>query len=640
MTFSGGRWGGGPQVPSNQLSKRIKVLGVFALILFGLIFFRLWYLQVLSGDKYLAEAQNNHTREVTVQAPRGEIVDRNGKVLVANRTALALQVRSDQLPELKSRRKQVLTRVGSLVGMDLPKVRKEIDKQNKAVPGSPVTLKRDVPFDLVYFIRENQERYPGVSVDRVYVRRYPQGTLGAHLFGYVREVNAEQLKQPQYDDLQPGDGVGQDGVELTYDHLLRGINGVSKLKVDASGQPTGEAVSQRQPEAGNNLVLSINSKVQATAESAMQSRGLAGGFVAMNVKDGEILALGSNPTFDPSDLATPSISKATAQSIFGDPRDTSSTGAPAFDRAIAGNYPTGSTFKPITALAALDANKLGIDETIVDGGVYKVGDQEFKNAGDEVYGALQLQEALKVSSDVFFYTLGARLEGPIEDQSKEYIQNWAADLGLGKLTGIDLPGESAGLVPSPEWRNDLYTKGLTDRPWSVGDNIQTAVGQGDVQLDPLQMAVAYAAIANGGTVVTPHVGLRAKDPAGRTVQEINPEPQRKVAIDPADRRTIMAGLHDAAMSAGGTSYPVFGGFPIQVAGKTGTAERPPNGDQSWYIAVAPYDKPKIVVAVTMEQGGFGVDSAAPAVRDILQAYFKVKPNQIDSVGTTTTAGGE
>jgi penicillin-binding protein 2 len=638
VTFSGGRWGEN-QLNGSQLSRRIRVLGVFALLLFALIFFRLWYLQVLSGDKYLAEAQNNRVREITVQAPRGEIRDRNGKVLVDNRTALALQVHTDQLPGRKSKRDSVLARIAGLAQMSPKAVHKAIRKQTKDVPGSPVTLKRDVPFDLVYFLRENQERFPGVSVDRVYVRQYPQGTLGAHIFGYVREVNAEQLKEPQYDDLLPGDEIGQDGVELTYDHLLRGANGVSKIKVDAAGQPTGEAVSEQDPKAGDDLTLSIDSKLQATGEAQLAATGLPGAFVALSPNDGQVLALGSAPTFDPSALSKPTISKATAESIFGSPDDQDSTGAPAFDRAIAAGYPTGSTFKPITALAALDQGLLTINETIQDAGFIKVGDQKFTNAGDEVHGPVQLRSALQVSSDVFFYTLGIRLDHLVERQKDPInaIQDWAEKLGLGAPTGIDLPGEIAGNVPSKSWRDDLYTKGLTDRPWSVGDSINLSVGQGDLQADPLQMAVAYSAIANGGTVVTPHVGLRAKDPSGDVVQEIDPAPQREVSIDPQWRDAIMQGLHAAATEPGGTSYPVFGGFPIPVAGKTGTAETTYQGvpqNQSWYVAMAPYDHPKIVVALTIERGGFGAEAAAPAVEKMLETYFHVKPGDVGSTVVT------
>jgi penicillin-binding protein 2 len=354
----------------------------------------------------------------------------------------------------------------------------------------------------------------------------------------------------------------------------------------------------------------------------------------MDAQDGEVLAMGSNPTFDPSILAQSNVSKAEAESIYGDPADESSTGAPNFNRAIAAGYPTGSTFKPITALAALDADRLSTDEIINDDGAYPLGDGNvLHNAGDAVFGPIALSRAMQVSSDVFFYTLGGRLQEEIEDE--EHLQDWATQLGLGGTTGIDIPGEAPGLVPSPEWRNDLYRQGLTDRPWSFGDSVNLAVGQGDLQADPLQMAVAYAAIGNGGTVVTPHVGLRAEDPAGRVVQEIEPAPQRQVDIDPEWQRTVMDGLTAAAMEPEGTSYPVFGGagFPIDVAGKTGTAERPPNPDQSWYVALAPADDPQVVIAFTFEGGGFGADTAAPATRALLteyaERYLSVKPRQFE-----------
>jgi penicillin-binding protein 2 len=261
-----------------------------------------------------------------------------------------------------------------------------------------------------------------------------------------------------------------------------------------------------------------------------------------------------------------------------------------------------------------------------------------------VFGPVQLRRAMQVSSDVFFYTLGGRLAEDISEDDEEHIQEWASQLGLGDTTGIDVPGEASGLIPSPEWRNDLYRQGLADRPWSYGDNVNLAVGQGDLQADPLQMAVAYAAIGNGGTVVTPHVGLRAEDPAGRVVQEIEPDPRRQVDIEPEWQKAIMGGLTDAAMEPEGTSYPVFGGqgFPVEVAGKTGTAERPPNPDQSWYVALAPADDPQVVVAFTFEGGGFGADTAAPATRALLTEYAKkyLSVNQRQFDEAAAESGGE
>jgi penicillin-binding protein 2 len=289
--------------------------------------------------------------------------------------------------------------------------------------------------------------------------------------------------------------------------------------------------------------------------------------------------------------------------------------APLTNRSVSGLYPTGSTFKLITAVAALESGVITTATPIYDGGSITIGEQTFQNAGGAAYGSVSLVPALQVSSDVFFYTLGWKMWDTGE------LQHWAHRLGIGRPTGIDLPGDAEGLLPSQKWRNDLFREGGTDRPWSAGDNVQLAIGQGDLQTNPLQMAVAYATLANGGTVVTPHLGLQIDDAAGRVVREFDPRPRRTLDIDPEYREAILEGLHAAAQSPGGTSYAVFGGFPVEVAGKTGTAQRVGYEDQSWYIVLAPYPNPRIVTAVTIEQGGFGADAAAPAALRILETYF-------------------
>jgi penicillin-binding protein 2 len=613
-----------------QFSLRVAILGGFALAIFSIIFFRLWYLEVLSGDRYLAEANNNQVREITTQAPRGEIFDRDGEVLVDNRTALALQVRETELPRSNRKREQVLRRVGEISGMRLDGIRKQIREQTRESPASPVTLRRDVPYDLVYYIRENQRDFPGVSVDRVYVRRYPKGTLAAHIFGYVREVSAEQLKEPQYESLVPGDEVGQAGVERTYDNLLRGVNGATRVQVDATGRPTGGRLSEQEPRTGNNLRLTLDSDLQAAAETAMSRFSLPGGFVAMDVDNGEILALGSVPTFDPAVFARPVIPEALADQIF---EGSGGTEAPIFNRATQGGYPTGSTFKLITATAGLEGGLISPEEIVQDGGSIEVGGVTFSNAGDAVHGAIDMRQALQVSSDVYFYKLG--LESNTDDPEGGAIQDWARQLGMGSLTGLDLPDEAPGLVPTPEWRNELYRETLTDRPWSIGDSVNLSVGQGDLQASPLQLAVAYAAVANGGDVVRPHVGMRVEDPSGRVIQEVEPAPRRQLDISPETSKSILEGLRAAAMEPGGTSYGVFGGFPVDIAGKTGTAERGTFvEDQSWYAALAPYPDPEVVVVTTLERGGFGADAAAPAAAEILSEYFDFKPGEVDAVSET------
>jgi penicillin-binding protein 2 len=411
------------------------------------------------------------------------------------------------------------------------------------------------------------------------------------------------------------------------------------VQVDASGNPTGRVLSQVQPKAGENLILTIDQKVQEAGQAAIDSFGKPGAFVVMNVHNGQILGLGSSPGYDPTVFTKPVISQATYNQIF------SGASAPYIDRAIQSYYPTGSTFKPITALAALESGVLTPTTTIVDGGSFSIGGQTFQNAGGGAYGALQLPQALQVSSDVFFYNVGALLyKGGGDAQQK-----WASDLGIGHPTGIDLPGEIGGLLPTPAYQNEQYKKAISpdspggtsvvageaDHPWTEGDNVNQAIGQGALQTDPLQMAVAYAAIGNGGDVVRPHVGMEVRDSNGSVVQEIDPGPQRHLDIDPQYRSAILEGIHLAAQAPSGTSYSVFGNFPVPVAGKTGTAQRYINGvevDQSWYMCLAPYPNPKIVVAATIEQGGFGVEAAAPATRHILEAYYNEHPDQAKAAG--------
>jgi penicillin-binding protein 2 len=598
----------GPAV-GRRLALRLALFGGFAVALFAILFLRLWLLQVLDGEKYLAEAKNNRTRSFRTSAPRGKILDRSGSVLVANRTSLALQVNPRKLPEGPAERRAELSRLADLTHSSLKHVRRTMHEELKLAPAAPVTLRQDVGHYLVYYLQENQDRFPGVEVQRVFVRAYPDGTLAAHLLGSVGEIDKEELKEPRYKGLVPGDKIGQEGVEDTYDRYLRGRPGLTRIQVDALGEPTpnGRLVS-KPPAPGDNLKLTINQSVQEAGEAAMAERGLPGGFITMDVHTGEILALGSFPTFEPA-LFTRPLTQAQVDETYLNPA------APLTDRAIAGQYPTGSTFKLITALAALESGKLQLNEVINDPGQFEIGGEVFKNAGEAVNGSVSLVSALEVSSDVFFYTLGYRM------WDSGQLQHWAHALGIGRPTGIDLPLVNETLLPSKHWRNQLFKEGGTDRPWSAGDNIQLATGQGDLQTNPLQMAIAYATLANGGTVVTPHVGKEVTDAAGRVLKEFDPKPRRHIQINPEYRSAILEGLHDAAQNGGGTSFEVFGNFPIPVAGKTGTAQREGHADQSWYGVLAPYPNPRIVTFVTMEEGGFGAESAAPAARKILEAYF-------------------
>ncbi len=652
-----------------QLALRVAILGAVALGLFAIVFFRLWYLQVLSGDQYLADANTNRVRELRIQAPRGEIVDRSGRVIVRNKRAVVVQMDPAKLPvaerdlaaewgrragaraarprgrrgpaiaippipgaELRAR----YERIARVLDTSADAIHKRVVRSLVLVPYSAVRLKTDVPRSVLAYLSERSERFPGVTVDEVFVRDYPHDRLAAQLLGTVGEVSPRQLKQERYRGVGQGTFVGQAGLEKTYDRYLRGSNGVRRVQVDAFGRPIpNDRLRDRRPVAGRQVKLSLDYDLQRTGQRALagplNGGNNPGAFVALDPRNGEVLAMGSHPTFDPAVFTKP-ITQKRADQLFGD-----DGGAPIVNRAVAGRYPTGSVFKPITAMAGLESGAITPDTVIDDPGCVKVGTQEFCNAGKVANGAVALRPALGVSSDVYFYRVGQRLFS----EERQVLQSWSRRLGVGRSTGIDLPDEFRGVVPDRQWRERLNERerkcrpgnkgrpcyALDIRPYNPGDNVNLAVGQGDLQATPLQMAVAYATIANGGKVVRPHLGLEIEDGQGRLIQRIERAAARRVKFDPANRQAIMDGLRAAAQASNGTSYDVFADWPhdrFPVFGKTGTAERQPQADQSWYVAYVPSKTRPIVVAATVERGGWGASTAAPIVRLLLSEHFGVE----------------
>ena len=593
-----------------QLAWRVAILGGVALTIFAVIFLRLWFLQVLSGNKYLAEANDNRVRDITIQAPRGDVVDRNGTVLVDNRPANAIQIQPNKLPPRGAARDDLYRRLRQVLHLRPRAIRKDITTQRKAIPYANVTIKSDASQTQLAYILERQDQFPGVVPEPVYQRRYPHRDVAAQLFGTVGQISPQELKLARFRGVHQGTLVGQSGIEWSYDRYLRGQEGATRVQVDALGRQKGPPLRTRQPVQGKQLKLSLDFNLQDAAQQAIKSvgGGLPGAFVAMDPRSGEILALGSVPSFDPNIFSKP-VKESTLKKL-----QSTANGAPLYDRAIAGLYPTGSTFKVITSVAALQTGTITPQTVIDDPGSVKIGNIVFHNSGNAANGAVALRQAIQV------YTRGARLNG----ESGEPLQRYARKLGIGRRTGIDIPGEFKGLLPTPQWRDRLFKENKTDRPWTVGDNVNLAVGQGDLQATPLQMATAYSTVINGGRVPRPHVGMEIEDAAGRTLQRIDPGPARHVKIAPQNRQAILDGLHAAATQAGGTSADVFRGFPHPVYGKTGTAERPGQADQSWYVCYVPDAKRPIVVAVTIERGGFGAQAAAPAARLILSQWFGVK----------------
>lgn len=616
-----------------QLALRVAILAGIALAMFAIVFFRLWYLQVLSGDKYLAEASNNQVRDVVVPAPRGDILDRNGRILVDNRVSIAVQLEANRIPPRGPARTALLRRLQPILGVSPRRMEREIEQQRKLLPYANVTLKQDVGPAVRNYVLERRDRFPGVEVRKVYLRSYPHKELAAQIFGTVGEISPDELKESRFRGVDQGTIVGKGGLEYTYDRYLRGKPGATRIQVDAFGRPT-RYFPERLPLQGKQLKLSLDLDLQRAGQEAMSEAGgipitdgvrnRGGAFVAMDPRTGEIVGMGSFPSFDPNLFAKP-----LRPSVFRR-LNSEDTGAPLVNRATTGAYPTGSTFKLVTAVAALQSGTISPDTVINDPGAIQIGNIEFQNARRTAHGPVAMRDALRVSSDVYFYRLGQQMNGIGGD----ILQRWARRLGMGRATGIDLPEEREGLIPSPAWRDRLYRRKLTDRPWSVGDNVNLSVGQGDLQATPLQLAVAYSTVANEGRVPTPHLGLRIEDGAGRLLQKVEPPPARRVKIDPAHRQAIMEGLEQAASAPGGTSADVFAGFGRPVMGKTGTAERPGQADQSWYVAYAPDERRPLVVAVTVEQGGFGAESAAPAARLILSEWFGVEKRLVRGSSAT------
>jgi penicillin-binding protein 2 len=656
---------------NQQMAVRVAVFGGIALALFAVIFFRLWFLQVLSGDQYLVQARENRTRDVRVQAQRGEIVDRNGRVLVTSRPANVVQIepqglpdeaisdaaewgqrvgrRQARKPEFRGPRVELpeiatpelrerYQRLGQVLGMRASTIHQRVVEQLAVLPYSAVTVREDAPRSVLAYIKERQDEFPGVDVEPVFLRDYPRDTLAAQLLGYVGEISPEELKRRRNRGVKQGTIIGKAGLEYTYDRYLRGVDGAKILRIDADGNFVGEdPIDEREPTPGRDLRLSLDLGLQKTGQDALQQigGGLPGAFVAMNPNNGQVHAMGSFPSFDPSVFAKP-----ISQRRF-DALTSKETGAPLINRALNGFYPVGSTFKPITALAALEKGTITPGTVISDPGCIQIGTREACNAKKTPYGAVDLRRALTVSSDVYFYKQGISLF-PLDG---EPLQRWARRLSLDRRTGIDLPGEQGGTIPGRKWRAEINEAESTCRkkkkvdrcyypevrPYNVGDNVNLSVGQGEISASPLQMATAYSAIVNKGRVPRPHLGLEVQDATGRLVQKIDPGSRRRVKIQPAWRQAIMDGLAGAAQREGGTSVGVFAGWPhgrLPVFGKTGTAETFVEGvayDQSWYVAYVPHPSKPIVIAATVERGGFGAERAAPLVRRMLAKWFDLDP---------------
>jgi penicillin-binding protein 2 len=627
------------------MALRIAILGALAILLFCALFFRLWALQVISGEKYLEDAKNNQVRTFRVPAQRGTIVDQNGTVLVSNQPGTQIRLwpaAFEDMPEADIRAE--FRKLSNLLGIKMNDLQTALAR-GKADPLTPVVVRTSIRDFKVNYLLEHQREFPGVQITPVQLRHYDAGSTAAQLLGYVGEIDAKQLQARKDDGYAAGDIIGQSGVEATYDRYLRGRAGVGQVRVDAAGRVTSRQEFSQLAQPGYSVKLTLDAELQQAAESAIQyGIGLAhtngeyyadgGAIVAMDPRDGAIRALASSPSYDPEVYVRRSPRELKR---LADP----SANHPTLNRPVSGLYPPGSTFKPVTALAALETGLVTPGEVIQCDPSFEVAGQTFSNWNPDYNQSITLVPAIAMSCDTYFYRLGMRFY----ETKGSPLQQWARRMGLGVPTGVDIGPEGAGLIPTPAWRRRYFTHPW-DRVWHPGDSVQLSIGQGDVLTTPLQMARFYSLIANGGKLVQPHLVSQVEEPSPNeqapvVVRTLRPKPPRDAGLDPGNIRIVQEGLIDAAQNGSyGTSAAVFGGFPVSIAGKTGTAEKwqkipgYPNGkllDQSWWCGYGPTAAPEIVVCALIENGGHGGTAAAPAAMHVMAQHFGVEPTPIGVV---------
>jgi penicillin-binding protein 2 len=634
-----------------KLARRVALLGGLVVIGFAALVGRLWALQVLAGPHYAAKAQANQVRTVRVPAPRGPIVDRYGNVLVTNQPVTAVELWPSGLPKEYRRRVAELRELAHVTRVSVRRMTSSIlERRRVGDMLDPIVVRPEAPPPMLTYLQERAGDFPGLTLVRSYVRRYPHGALASQLLGYTGQVSQTQLKTLSKAGYAPGDVIGQSGIEASYDTYLRGVAGAARVRVDSLGRPQSARTLTTQPQQGQTVRLTIDTGLQVTAQDALrygiqlarnngQWAADGGAIVAMSPQDGSILAMASSPTYDPSvyagrvtehELAAQGLTVHTALN----------KNYPSIDRALDGTYPPGSTFKPLTAIAALEEHLIKPYAFYPCTGKYvapeDLSHRVWHNWDPFVNQGMDLPTALAYSCDTYFYRAGNDLFLLPPDRGQPE-QRWARAFGFGRQSGTDLGLEAPGLLPTIGWRHRMFTRESdpccwqVDRLWKPGDSIQLAIGQGDLLVTPLQMTRFYAAIANGGKLVTPHVLSDVQNPNGTIVPTTPPAAPRQVpGLDPTYLKAIQQGLFEGTHDSFGTSYGVFGNFPVPIAGKTGTAQKivtlpgyKGEQDQSWWCGYGPANDPKLVVCAVIENGGHGGTAAAPAAERVFAKFFHV-----------------
>jgi penicillin-binding protein 2 len=623
---------------------RLSVVGVIVLALFSTLLARLWFLQIASGSDFAEAAEDNRFRVIEEPAQRGRILDRNGVPIVDNTLLDTVKIERGLEDE---ERATTVENLSGLTGVPETLIDARIDDP-KISPFAPVPMTFPLDRKQLIYIEEHPTEFPGVEAVRLPVREYPHGTMAAHVLGYVGEVSEEQLEYLEPQGYKAGDRIGKGGIEQTFESVLHGTPYRKTVEIDSQGRVV-RTVDVQRAEAGADVHTTLDVDIQRVAEESLR-QGIDGahGFVNTEVEDhleymnapggaavvldastGGVVAMASFPSYDPVDLAN-GISPEEWEELNG------GKARPFVNRATQGQYAPGSTFKLITALAGRETGLLEPGYTWADDGCIDLSDGTQRcNAGKIAHGAVDLRRALTVSSDTFFYVVGLNLWSNYYDagdeETGEAIQRVARRYGFGSPTGFAISGEESGRVPDDNFKEDFNADNPdpVTRLWLPGDNISLATGQGDLLVTPLQLANAYAAFANDGTLWAPQIATEVQEPGGDTISEIEPKSIRKIDIDPETRTEILDGLKGAVGPGEGTASAAFADIPYgEVAGKTGTAEvgstENPKGDTSVFVGITPPETlspetPQYVVAVLVEEAGFGASVAAPIARRIIDA---------------------
>ena len=595
---------------TSPINKRFDTMALIIALIITVLVSRLAYLQIVHGRDNAVMADNNRIRLLPITAPRGAFYDRNGTLLVTSRPGFTISL----VPIDGPIRDDVLERLAVILNMKLDVMKSKIAQQDN--PLEPIRIKNDVGPEIITRIQERRDELPGVIIEVQAVRNYLDNELAAHLFGYVGEISDTELAKKKSQGYKVGDLLGKAGLERVYDKEVRGVDGGSQIEVDVSGKPV-KMLGKKEAVLGNSLVLTIDATIQKAAEKAMDDRLLylqdrlgnpnakAAAAVVMNPQTGEILAFVSRPTFNPN-LFNGGISAKDWKVINDNPFN------PMQNRAIGAEYSPGSAFKIVTGAAALELGKITPEEKILDTGKHWIIPKG--NAHGAALGWINFHTALAKSDNVYFYELGNRL-------GIDNLEKFARAFGLGEPTGINLLGEDSGLVANRKYKEKVY-----EEEWYLSETFDAAIGQGFQLVTPIQMASLISQIANGGKRYRPYVVSRLVSPNGDTVQDFQPEVLGTIPLSDKTLTAIRTALRDVSTDAGTAGY-IFNGFSVPIASKTSTVENPHGDDHGWFVAYGPYDNPTIAVAVIVEQGGYGSDSAAPIARKIMEAAFHLPPSK-------------